>query len=161
MRCCSTMTGKWMTLAVFGVFALLALTDADFHQEDSKFTLTPEEQEEITRDWTVQDVDKRKGGRVIRAGVAIKLKGRRPKLEDEEIQKAVDKKPRIIVADVLVRLKKRRRAPQEELDYDEEVALLSQLANGIVADPRDSRQADKVTDESRDCIQDDLIQELL
>ena len=62
------------------------------------------------------------------------------------------------MADVLVRLKKRRRAPQEELDYDEEVALLSQLANGIVADPRDSRQAaDEVTDESRDYIQDDFV----
>ena len=36
------MTGKWMALAVFGVFALLALTDADFHQEDTKLTLTPE-----------------------------------------------------------------------------------------------------------------------
>ena len=57
----------------------------------------------------------------------------------------------------MVRLKKGRRAPQEELDYDEEVALLSQLANGIVADPRDSRQADEVTDESRDYIQDDLV----
>ena len=76
----------------------------------------------------------------------------------EGISPAVEKKPRIIVADVLVRLKKRRRAPQEELDYDEEVAFLSQLANGIVADPRDSRQAaDEVTDESHDYIQDDLV----
>ena len=73
----------------------------------------------------------------------------------EGVSPAVEKKPRIIVADVLVRLKKRRRAPQEELDYDEEVAFLSQLANGIVADPRDSRQADEVTDESRDYFQDD------
>ena len=100
------MTGKWTALSVFGVFALLALTDADFHQEDTKFTLTPEagfsmkeythkspfilaifhqEQEEITKDWTVQDVDKRRGGRVIRAEVAIKLKGRRPKPEGEEV----------------------------------------------------------------------------
>ena len=59
------------------------------------------------------------------------------------------------MADVLVRLRKRRRAPPEELDYDEEVALLSQLANGIEADSRDSRQADEVTDESRDYFQDD------
>ena len=36
------MTGKWISLTVFGVFALLALTDADFHQEDAKLTLTPE-----------------------------------------------------------------------------------------------------------------------
>ena len=75
----------------------------------------------------------------------------------EGVSPAVEKKPRIIMADVLVRLKKRRRAPQEELDYDEEVALLSQLANGIVADRRDSRQADEVTDESRDYFQDDLV----
>ena len=61
------------------------------------------------------------------------------------------------MADVLVRLKKRRRAPPQELDYDEEFALLSQLANGIEADSRDSRQADEVTDESRDYIQDDLV----
>ena len=74
----------------------------------------------------------------------------------EGVSPAVEKKPRIIMADVLVRLKKRRRAPPpQELDYDEEVALLSQLANGIVADPRDSRQADEVTDESRDYFQDD------
>ena len=75
----------------------------------------------------------------------------------EGVSPAVEKKPRIIVADVLVRLRKRRRAPQEELDYDEEVALLSQLANGIVADPGDSQEADEVTDESRDYIQDDLV----
>ena len=73
----------------------------------------------------------------------------------EGISPGVEKKPRIIVADVLVRLKKRRRAPQEELDYDEEVALLSQLANGILADPMESRQADEVTEESRDYFQDD------
>ena len=48
---------------------------AQFHQE----------QEEISKDWTVQDVDKRKGGRVIRAGVAIKLKGRKPKPEGEGV----------------------------------------------------------------------------
>ena len=45
----------------------------------------PKEQEEIAKDWTAQDVDKRKGGRVIRAGVAIKLKGRNPKPEGEEV----------------------------------------------------------------------------
>ena len=33
----------------------------------------------------MQDVDKRKGGRVIRAEVAIKLKGRRLKPEGEEV----------------------------------------------------------------------------
>ena len=36
------MAGKWTALAVFGVFTLLALADADFHQQDTKFTLSPE-----------------------------------------------------------------------------------------------------------------------
>ena len=74
----------------------------------------------------------------------------------EGVSAAVEKKPRIILADVLVRLRKRRRAPQE-LDYDEEVALLSQLANGIVADPRKRRQADEDADDSRDHLHDDLV----
>ena len=68
----------------------------------------------------------------------------------EGVSPAVERKPRIIMADVLVRLKKRRRAPPQELDYDEEVAFLSQLANGLMADPRKRRQADEEADDSRD-----------
>ena len=72
----------------------------------------------------------------------------------EGISPAVEKKPRIILADVLVRLKKRRRGPPRELDYDEEVALLSHLANGIMAD---TRRGGEDADESRDYIQSDLV----
>ena len=75
----------------------------------------------------------------------------------EGVSAAVEKKPRIILADVLVRLKKRKTGPPQELDYDEEVALLSQLANGIVADPRKRRQADEDADDSRDHLHDDLV----
>ena len=98
------MTGKWVALA-FAVLALLAVADADFHQEDSEMTLTPEasyclkrnsflcfpqlctyislqEQEEITNDWFGDDEDRR-GRRVIKAQIAIRLKGRKRKPKNE------------------------------------------------------------------------------
>ena len=53
------------------------------------------------------------------------------------------KYPRIIVADVLVRLRKPRK-PQE-LDYDDEVAILNQLVS-----PGNLGQADEEGDGSRD-----------
>ena len=103
-RSSGTMAGKWTALAVVAALALLAIARADFHQEDTEATLTREassrlkkeahspvflnndnslqEQEEITDDWGAEDEDRGKG-RVIKAQVAIRLKGRKRKPKNE------------------------------------------------------------------------------
>ena len=73
----------------------------------------------------------------------------------------VEKVPRVIVADVLVRLKKPKKP--KELDFDEEVAILNQLANTkvpMVRSPRNRRQAAEDYVGSIDIVQeDDLVKE--
>ena len=62
----------------------------------------------------------------------------------------VEKKPRIILADVLVRLRKPKR-PQE-LDYDDEVAILSHLVKML-----SSRNQEKYGEGSHNFVQNDLV----
>lgn len=65
----------------------------------------------------------------------------------------VEKKPRMILADVLVRLRKPKR-PQD-LDYDEEVAILSHLVKMLSS--RNRGQAEEYGEGSHDFVQNDLV----
>ena len=65
----------------------------------------------------------------------------------------VEKKPRMILADVLVRLRKPKR-PQD-LDYDDEVAILSHLVKMLSS--RNQGQAEEYGEGSHDFVQNDLV----